>query len=264
MGAFLFKASFVWLTNAIFNLLPILDLDGYFLLVDYLEMPALRTNALAYVREALLPQLRARIPLTPRGDHLHAVRPRLRPPCRADPDRDPGGARPALRKLARGALDEPGAAGRLLAIGWPSSCSGRPCSRSWPRSAQTALAMVALLACAGGPAVRGDVPREYLEALADLPFLARRATLASSARSRSHPVRAEDVEAGQRRSSGRAPGDRFYLVLRRHRSRRSIAARTAQVSLWRRSGPATTSARPRWSRTCPAPRRSSPRRRPAC
>ena len=72
MGAFLFKASFVWLVNGVFNLLPILELDGYFLLVDYLEMPALRANALAFVREDLLPRLQARAALT-REERVYAA-----------------------------------------------------------------------------------------------------------------------------------------------------------------------------------------------
>ncbi|MDG4769289.1 cyclic nucleotide-binding protein [Solwaraspora sp. WMMD792] len=44
-----FKLAFAWYLNALFNLNPFLALDGYYLLMDWLEIPNLRTRGLAYV-----------------------------------------------------------------------------------------------------------------------------------------------------------------------------------------------------------------------
>lgn len=42
-----FKLSFLWYLNALFNLNPLLSLDGYYLLMDWLEIPNLRARGLA-------------------------------------------------------------------------------------------------------------------------------------------------------------------------------------------------------------------------
>ncbi len=44
-----FKLSFAWYVNALFNLNPFLALDGYYLLMDWLELPNLRARGLAWV-----------------------------------------------------------------------------------------------------------------------------------------------------------------------------------------------------------------------
>jgi putative peptide zinc metalloprotease protein len=44
-----FKLAFVWYLNALFNLNPFIALDGYYLLMDWLEVPNLRARALAWV-----------------------------------------------------------------------------------------------------------------------------------------------------------------------------------------------------------------------
>ncbi len=44
-----FKLSFAWYINALFNLNPFLALDGYYLLMDWLEVPNLRARGLAWV-----------------------------------------------------------------------------------------------------------------------------------------------------------------------------------------------------------------------
>ncbi|GIJ47008.1 hypothetical protein Val02_38940 [Virgisporangium aliadipatigenens] len=44
-----FKLAFVWYLNALFNLNPLIALDGYYLLMDWLEIPNLRSRALAWV-----------------------------------------------------------------------------------------------------------------------------------------------------------------------------------------------------------------------
>lgn len=53
-----FKLCFAWYVNALFNLNPFLALDGYYLLMDWLEIPNLRTRGLAWV----LARLRRRRP----------------------------------------------------------------------------------------------------------------------------------------------------------------------------------------------------------
>jgi putative peptide zinc metalloprotease protein len=44
-----FVVSFAWYLNALFNLNPLLALDGYYLLMDWLEVPNLRARGLAWV-----------------------------------------------------------------------------------------------------------------------------------------------------------------------------------------------------------------------
>ena len=44
-----FKLAFAWYLNALFNLNPFLALDGYYLLMDWLEIPNLRSRGLAHV-----------------------------------------------------------------------------------------------------------------------------------------------------------------------------------------------------------------------
>src|SRR6516165_1421742 len=62
----LHRLSFLWLENLLFNVIPFLELDGYYLAVDWLEMPLLRERALAFVRRDLWDRLRHRQPLTGR------------------------------------------------------------------------------------------------------------------------------------------------------------------------------------------------------
>lgn len=44
-----FKLSFAWYLNALFNLNPFIALDGYYLLMDWLELPNLRARGMAWV-----------------------------------------------------------------------------------------------------------------------------------------------------------------------------------------------------------------------
>ena len=44
-----FKLAFAWYLNALFNLNPFLALDGYYLLMDWLEIPNLRARGLTWV-----------------------------------------------------------------------------------------------------------------------------------------------------------------------------------------------------------------------
>jgi putative peptide zinc metalloprotease protein len=49
LGPLAFKLAFVWYLNVLLNLNPFLPLDGYYLLMDWLEIPNLRARALAWV-----------------------------------------------------------------------------------------------------------------------------------------------------------------------------------------------------------------------
>ncbi|GIJ55789.1 cyclic nucleotide-binding protein [Virgisporangium aurantiacum] len=44
-----FKLAFAWYLNSLFNLNPFLPLDGYYLLMDWLEVPNLRARAMAWL-----------------------------------------------------------------------------------------------------------------------------------------------------------------------------------------------------------------------
>jgi CRP-like cAMP-binding protein len=53
VGAFLFTAAFVFMVDNLFNFNPLLELDGYYMLIDFLDVPLLRARALAFVRRPL-------------------------------------------------------------------------------------------------------------------------------------------------------------------------------------------------------------------
>lgn len=59
-GALCFAWGLVLLVNTLFNFNPLLELDGYYLLVDWLEKPSLRPRAMSFVRGALWEKIRAR------------------------------------------------------------------------------------------------------------------------------------------------------------------------------------------------------------
>jgi putative peptide zinc metalloprotease protein len=52
-GPLAFKLAFAWYLNALFNLNPFLALDGYYLLMDWLEIPNLRGRGLSWVSARL-------------------------------------------------------------------------------------------------------------------------------------------------------------------------------------------------------------------
>jgi putative peptide zinc metalloprotease protein len=210
MGAFLFKASFVWLVNGVFNLLPILELDGYFLLVDYLEMPALRANALAFVREDLLPRLQARAGLT-REERVYtayglgyALLVVLIPILILEA-RDLRYAS-SFAELWR----RPDPGGQLMAVGMGAMLLGPAAFAIVAMLGRMVLATVRWL-LQRWRQFRGQVPREQLEALAALPFLAD--VSRSELRHVASFLRAEEAEAGQLVVRQGARGDRFYVLL---------------------------------------------------
>jgi putative peptide zinc metalloprotease protein len=53
LGPLVFKLAFAWYLNALFNLNPFLALDGYYLLMDWLEIPNLRARGLSWVSARL-------------------------------------------------------------------------------------------------------------------------------------------------------------------------------------------------------------------
>ena len=50
IGTFLFTAAFVFLVDNLFNFNPLLELDGYYMLIDFLDRPLLRQRSMAFVR----------------------------------------------------------------------------------------------------------------------------------------------------------------------------------------------------------------------
>jgi putative peptide zinc metalloprotease protein len=210
MGAFLFKASFVWLVNGVFNLLPILELDGYFLLVDYLEMPALRANALAFVREELWSRVRARAALS-REEWIYtaygvgyALLVVLIPVLILEA-RD-------LRYASSFAelWDRPDPGGQLMAVGMGVVLLG-PAAFAIVAVLGRVLLTLGRLLLQRWQRARGQVPREHLEALAALPFLA--GVSRSELRHVASYLRTEEAEAGQVVVRQGARADRFFVLL---------------------------------------------------
>jgi putative peptide zinc metalloprotease protein len=67
-----FQFALVAFVNNSLQLLPLLELDGYYALVDWLELPLLRPRALAFVRDDLWRKLRTRAPFS-REERIFAV-----------------------------------------------------------------------------------------------------------------------------------------------------------------------------------------------
>lgn len=59
-GGLLFQAAFSAYVISLFNLNPLLEYDGYYILMDWLEIPRLHDRAIAFVRQDLWPRLRTR------------------------------------------------------------------------------------------------------------------------------------------------------------------------------------------------------------
>jgi putative peptide zinc metalloprotease protein len=57
LSTLLFQAAFIGYASALMNLNPLLEFDGYYILMDWLEIPLLRKRSLAFVREKLLVKL---------------------------------------------------------------------------------------------------------------------------------------------------------------------------------------------------------------
>ncbi|GAC1614022.1 MAG: hypothetical protein NVS9B1_23110 [Candidatus Dormibacteraceae bacterium] len=65
LGAFLFSWAFVALVDNLFNFCPLLELDGYYMLVDLLEKPMLRARSFSFLRSGLWKKLTARERFSP-------------------------------------------------------------------------------------------------------------------------------------------------------------------------------------------------------
>ncbi len=65
IGTFLFTAACVFLVDNLFNFNPLLELDGYYMLIDFLDQPLLRARSLTFVRGPLWPRFFRLQPLTP-------------------------------------------------------------------------------------------------------------------------------------------------------------------------------------------------------
>ena len=65
VAAVLFQVAAVAYLGVLLNLAPFMELDGYFILMDWLEIPLLRKKALDFVRKRLVPKLvRERTPFS--------------------------------------------------------------------------------------------------------------------------------------------------------------------------------------------------------
>ncbi len=65
VGGIAFKAASLFLFQFALNLVPILELDGYWILSDLLDMPLLRQRSMAFARGAVMRKLRRRERWTP-------------------------------------------------------------------------------------------------------------------------------------------------------------------------------------------------------
>jgi len=65
VGGLAYKAASLFIFQFVLNLLPILELDGYHVLVDLLDAPFLRQRAIAFARRGIIHKLRRRQKWTP-------------------------------------------------------------------------------------------------------------------------------------------------------------------------------------------------------
>jgi len=65
-SAIIFKLAFAAYINNALNLMPLLELDGYYILMDWLEIPQLRQQALAFIKGPMWHQLLDRAPFSRR------------------------------------------------------------------------------------------------------------------------------------------------------------------------------------------------------
>ncbi|KRT75423.1 MAG: cyclic nucleotide-binding protein, partial [Armatimonadetes bacterium CSP1-3] len=65
VAASLHRIAIIWIIILIFNLIPFAELDGYYMLVDWLDVPRLRPRALGFTRRDLWVKLRRRESFAP-------------------------------------------------------------------------------------------------------------------------------------------------------------------------------------------------------
>ena len=76
-GGLLFQSALLTYLTSFMNMNPLLKLDGYYILMDWLEIPRLRERSLAFIGEPLRASWPPRA-VHPQA-HLHRVRRTLRP-----------------------------------------------------------------------------------------------------------------------------------------------------------------------------------------
>ncbi|MFN8524755.1 MAG: cyclic nucleotide-binding domain-containing protein [Chloroflexota bacterium] len=209
MASFLFKGATIWLANAFFNLLPVLELDGYFIFVDYLEMPALRANAASFVSGQLWQRLSSgqRFSYEERVFTAFGLLSGLvlvLVPVLVFEARD-------LRyyDTLTDLWNSPQIGSELMAVGMAGMFLG-PAAASVAGMLFRALRAVVMLVVHRVSRGRGEVPAAYVEALSGLPFLAEvsRVELAAIAR-HLEPMRKSAGTIIVRQGES---GDRFYLL----------------------------------------------------
>jgi putative peptide zinc metalloprotease protein len=211
LGAFLFTAAFVFLVDNLFNFNPLLELDGYYMLIDFLDRPLLRARSLAFVRGPLWSRLWRRQRLSGEERLLAGF-----------------GIAAVLYGIASLLLAVRAWQGLLVPLVSSSLQSGEPIRQVAGVIIIAAVAAPVLLALAGlarrlvKPAaawlawVSGRAAehrhREALAALRAVPVWAQlpAGQLLEIARA----MRAEDVVAGQEVVRQGEAGDRFYLISR--------------------------------------------------
>jgi putative peptide zinc metalloprotease protein len=78
IGALFFKVAFLGYFSVFINLNPLLELDGYFILSDWLGIPMLRQRSFAFIREDLPAMIHSHLP-----SRLRSLLPGARPPDQA-------------------------------------------------------------------------------------------------------------------------------------------------------------------------------------
>ena len=73
LNAVLFKAAFMCYTIVLLSVNPLLELDGYFLLMDWLEIPLLRSKSLDFVKKGLWEKLSRERGKFSREERIYAV-----------------------------------------------------------------------------------------------------------------------------------------------------------------------------------------------
>lgn len=63
-ATYLYQAAFINMMVGVLNLHPLLELDGYYMLMDYLEIPNLRRRSFDFVRGPLVQKIKTRTALT--------------------------------------------------------------------------------------------------------------------------------------------------------------------------------------------------------
>ena len=235
LGPLAFKLAFAWYLNALFNLNPFLALDGYYLLMDWLEIPNLRgPRPVLGDRPAARPPA-ALVGAGPRGPDRRPVRHPRRAVAggRGEP-RLPDLGRPGRRAGHRAVAQRLG--GPAAARRWWCSGSARRWS-TWPSAGCARLVAPVARARRRAATARPTCPRR-LAALrdSDLGGLPEPALAGLAARARwLHPPTGRQLVIAGRPPAGRLRG--------------------------RRRRPAGPPAR-RPGRHDPAPRRPRRRRRP--